>query len=178
MRKGGKEMEIIKVRMEEITPYENNAKLHPEEQVKQIIESINKFGFNDPLAIDENNVIIEGHGRYEALKVLGYEEVECIRLSHMTQEQKQAYILVHNKLTMNTGFDFEILEQELESIEGIDMEEFGFLDSVNIDWADVEEITEDNYDKPVKDCLKCPSCGHVANKNLFTKVEGEKESDS
>lgn len=117
-------IEILKVA--DLIPYENNAKLHPAEQVKQIKISIEKFGFNDPIAIDENNVVIEGHGRLLAIKELGYEDVECIRIEGLTEEQKRAYILVHNKLTMNTGFDLEILNRELEKIKGIDMKQFDF----------------------------------------------------
>ena len=85
-------MKIEKINISEITEYENNAKLHPREQIEQIKKSIKEFGNNDPIAVDENNVIIEGHGRFVALKELGYDEVEIIRLSHMTDEQKKAYI--------------------------------------------------------------------------------------
>lgn len=119
-------MKIEKININKIIPYKNNAKLHPDWQVKQIKESIEQFGNNDPIAIDENNVVIEGHGRLLALKELGYNEAEIIRLTHLSDEEKRAYILAHNKLTMNTSFDLELLEQELFSIEDIDMEEFGF----------------------------------------------------
>lgn len=118
--------------MNEIIPYEDNAKLHPERQVEQIKASINEFGFNDPIAIDENNVVIEGNGRLMAIKELGYEEVDCIRIEGLTEDQKRAYILVHNQLTMNTGFDIEILNKELERIKGIDMRQFDF--ELNIDF--------------------------------------------
>ena len=119
-------MQIEKLAISEIKPNENNAKLHPQWQIDQIKESIVQFGNNDPIAIDENNVVIEGHGRLIALEQLGYEEAEIIRLEHLTEEQKSAYILAHNKLTMNTDFDLTILEEELEKIESIDMESFGF----------------------------------------------------
>ena len=119
-------MKIEKIAIKEIKPNKNNAKLHPQWQLDQIKESIVQFGNNDPIAIDENNVVIEGHGRLIALEQLGYEEAEIIRLEHLTEEQKSAYILAHNKLTMNTDFDLTILEEELEKIESIDMEDFGF----------------------------------------------------
>ena len=74
--------------------------------------------------VDENNMIIEGHGRYEALKQLGVKQVPCIELNNMTEEQKKAYILVHNKLNMDTGFDVDILNDELLSIDTINMSDF------------------------------------------------------
>jgi ParB-like chromosome segregation protein Spo0J len=126
-------MQIEKIKVSEIIPYEDNAKLHPERQVQQIKASINEFGFNDPIAIDENNVVIEGNGRLMAIKELGYEEVDCIRIEGLTEDQKRAYILVHNQLTMNTGFDIEILNKELERIKGIDMQQFDFELSIDFD---------------------------------------------
>lgn len=119
-------MEIVTVRIDEIKPYENNAKEHPKEQIEQIKKSILDYGNNDPIAVDENNVIIEGHGRYIAMCDLGFDEVEIIRLEHMTEEQKKAYRLVHNKLTMNSDFDFDMLEKELALLQNQDMQEFGF----------------------------------------------------
>ena len=119
-------MKIEKVALSKIKMYENNAKKHPQEQIEQIKKSIQEFGNNDPIAIDENNTIIEGHGRYLALKQLGHKTAECIRISNLTDEQKRAYILVHNKLTMNTGFDPEKLVEELEKIKSIDMKLFDF----------------------------------------------------
>ncbi|HPY89064.1 MAG TPA: ParB/Srx family N-terminal domain-containing protein, partial [Spirochaetota bacterium] len=106
-------MEIIKLKIEDIIPYDKNAKEHTHYHIEQIKESIERFGFNDPIAVDENNVVIEGHGRLEALKELGYEEVEVIKLTHLTEDQKRTYIIAHNKLTLNSSFDMEILEEEL-----------------------------------------------------------------
>lgn len=130
-------MKIETININDIKQYENNAKLHPVEQIEQIKKSILEFGNNDPIAIDENNTIIEGHGRYIALQELGYKEVEVIRLNHLTEEQKKAYMLVHNKLTMNTDFDFELLSEELSNILDIDMGDFGF------NLIEVEEIPEE-----------------------------------
>lgn len=126
-------MNIEKININLITQYKNNAKRHPKKQIEQIKKSIQDFGFNDPIAIDENNMIIEGHGRYEALKQLGYKEIECIRLNNLSEEQKKAYILVHNKLNMETGFDNDILADELDSILDFNMEDFGFNIDLSID---------------------------------------------
>ena len=118
-------MEIVYKDINELKPYKNNAKKHPQKQIDKIKKSIEEFGFNDPIGIDENNMIIEGNGRYEALKQLGVKQIPCIELNNMTEEQKKAYILVHNKLNMDTGFDADILNDELLSIDTIDMSEFG-----------------------------------------------------
>ncbi len=143
-------MKIEKINIDKIKPYENNAKLHPPEQIEQIKKSIKNFGNNDPIAIDENNVIIEGHGRYEALKELGFKEIEVIRLSHLSDEQKKAYSLIHNKLTMNTDFDYNILDSELSYINEIDMSAFGFELSISDEDFDTEfSLTDD--EKPSRE---------------------------
>lgn len=126
-------MKLERLKLTEIKPYKNNAKIHTPEQIGQIIKSIQELGFNDPIAVDENNMIIEGHGRLLALQQMGETEVDCIRLDGLTEDQKRAYIHIHNQLTMNTGFDLDILEQELKTIEGIDMSFFGFDMDFEID---------------------------------------------
>src|SRR5574344_151552 len=137
-------MEIIKIKIEDLKPYKNNAKLHPEWQIEQIIKSIEQFGFNDPIAVwGEDNIIVEGHGRLEAVKKLGYTEVECIRLDHLTEEERKAYTLAHNKTTMNSDFDFDLLKLELDDIKGIDMSDFGF--ELDLD-EDDEEVVEDDFE--------------------------------
>ena len=76
-------MEIVKIKIKDLTPYEKNAKLHPKEQIEQIKLSIQKYSMCDPIGVwGEKNIIVEGHGRYLALKELGYDEVECIRLDN------------------------------------------------------------------------------------------------
>ena len=117
-------MEIVK--LDAIKPYENNAKRHPKKQIAQIVKSIEDYGYNDPIAIDENNMILEGHGRYEALKQLGYNDIQVIRVTGLTEQEKKAYILVHNKINLNTGFDDDILGAELEDIVDFDLSDYGF----------------------------------------------------
>lgn len=119
-------LKVEYIPINEIKPYENNAKIHTEEQIEQIKRSIEEFGMNDPIGIwGKDNIIIEGHGRLMALQELGYEEVPVIRLDDLTDEQRRAYTLIHNQTTMNTGFDLDILNEELQSID-LDMSFFGF----------------------------------------------------
>lgn len=124
--------------IEEVKPYKNNAKIHTPEQIDQIKASIQQFGMNDPIGIwSKENIIVEGHGRLLACQELGYKEIPVIRLDDLTDEQRKAYTLAHNQLTMNTGFDLDILNQELADI-SIDMQEFGFED-INKDDFNIEE---------------------------------------
>ena len=135
-------LEIIYLPTDELTPYENNAKLHPQAQIDKIKASIREFGMNDPIAIcGKDNIIVEGHGRLLACQQLGIETVPVIRLDHLTDEQRRAYTLTHNKLTMNTDFDLEVLERELNNIT-LNMADFGFDD---IDET-MPEIEEDGFE--------------------------------
>ncbi|MCL2310880.1 MAG: site-specific DNA-methyltransferase [Firmicutes bacterium] len=128
-------MEIIKLPINSIKKYENNAKIHTEEQIQHIINSIKQFGFNDPIGVStDQNICVEGHGRLEALKQLGYKDVECIRLDHLTDEERRAYALVHNQSTMETHFDDDLLKIELDNIFDLDMSDFGF------DWGGAESL--------------------------------------
>lgn len=179
-------MKIETIEISQIKEYENNAKLHPREQIEQIKKSIQEFGNNDPIAIDENNVIIEGHGRYIALKELGYKEVEVIRLSHLSEEQKKAYMLVHNKLTMNSDFDFDLLNEELSDILNIDMAEFGFD---LFEDEEEKEIEEDDFEVEVPEEPKAKlgdiyqlgnhrlMCGDSTSINDVEKLMNGKKAD-
>ena len=138
-------LKIEYVDINSIKPYENNAKLHPKEQIDQIKKSIKMFGMNDPIGIWKDE-IVEGHGRLIALKELKYKEVPIIRLDHLTDEERRAYILAHNKLTMNSDFDLDILNEELQGFDTIDMSEFGFdLDFDDFEVVDGEEDEDNPY---------------------------------
>ena len=141
-------LQIELVPINSVRPYERNAKIHTPEQIQQIKNSIFEFGNNDPIAIDGEGVIIEGHGRWMALKELGYTEIEVIRLGHLTEEQRKAYTLIHNKLTMNTGFDLDLLARELESIENINMKDYDFELEITDD-VTLNDIEEDNFNPEV-----------------------------
>lgn len=126
--------------LSEIKEYAGNAKNHPEEQVDLIAKSITEYGFNDPIAIwGADNEIVEGHGRFLAAKKLNLEVVPVIRLDELTDEQRRAYGLVHNKLTMDSGFDLDALSAELSALSDLDMSEFGFEDV-----TDVEDLDDDD----------------------------------
>lgn len=166
-------MEIVKIKINNLKPYKNNAKKHPKEQIEQIKKSIQEFGMNDPIAVwGKDNLIVEGHGRLEALKELGYKEVECIRLDHLTDEERKAYTLAHNKLTMNSDFDFEVLDNELNNILNIDMSDFGFV-QYDIDWNNVEDLKEETYEEPVYKMLQCPKCHHIDRDIHFKKINSD-----
>lgn len=139
-------MQIETVNIDSLTPYEKNAKLHPRDQIEQIKKSIEMYGNNDPIAVwGENNVIVEGHGRYTALRELGYKTVDIIRLDHLTDEQRREYMLVHNQTTLNSGWDIDLLAGELDDLDfgGFD---FGF--DLDLDLGDGErtEAQEDDYE--------------------------------
>lgn len=143
-------MKIDYLDISKIKPYKRNAKKHPQEQIDQIVKSIEQFGNNDPIAVwGKDNVIVEGHGRYLALKQMGVTgEIPVIHLDHLTEEERRVYGLVHNKLTMNSGWDFDLLELEFNDIdpELFDMADFGFFQDDEQDKAPTE-VTEDDFDE-------------------------------
>lgn len=174
-------LEIKYIELSQIAEYENNAKEHPEWQISQIADSIQKFGFNDPIAIDENQVIIEGHGRYLAAKKLNLDRIPCIILKDLKDAEKRAYIIAHNKLTMNTGFDVDRLMYELNAlkVEGIDLGITGF------ETAEIENLLNPTLEKEVLEIeeelgneeenktegLVCPCCGHKGKKKEFLECD-------
>ena len=118
------ELRITMTATEELVPYAGNAKEHPDEQIEQIVSSIESFGFNDPVAVwhdgDGQPVIVEGHGRVLAAQRMGMAELPTIALDHLTDEQRRAYVHVHNQTTLTSGFDLEVLQQELAALPEFD----------------------------------------------------------
>lgn len=105
-------------KLDTIRVREDNPKLHPDWHVEQIADSIKAHGFNDPIAVDEDGFILEGHGRFAAACLLKLKTVPTIELAGLSEAQKKAYVIAHNKLTMNTGFDADALVKQLQEIEG------------------------------------------------------------
>ena len=114
-----------------LRPFANNARTHSKRQIRQIADSIAKFGFTNPVLISDDDKIIAGHGRVEAAKLLGMQSVPTLRLSHLDPAQRRAYVLADNKLALNAGWDREMLANELQALAGkeFDVEATGF--SVN-----------------------------------------------
>ena len=116
--------------VETLVPYVNNARTHSDEQVAQIAASIKEFGWTTPLLVDGENGILAGHGRLAAARKLGITEVPVIELSHLSAQQKKAYILADNRLALNAGWDEELLKLELSALAELDfdLDLIGFTD--------------------------------------------------
>ena len=102
----------------ELIPYANNSRTHDDRQIDQVAESIKEFGFTNPILIDKDNGVIAGHGRLLASKKLNLDEVPCIILNGLSDEQKKAYVIADNKLALNAGWNEKMLMKELFTLEG------------------------------------------------------------
>jgi len=115
-------MKIEQIPVDRLIPYARNSRTHSDEQVAQIASSIREFGFTNPVLIDGNDGIIAGHGRVLGARKLGMDAVPCVRLEHLTETQKRAYIIADNKLALNAGWDDEMLALEFEELRGEDFD--------------------------------------------------------
>jgi hypothetical protein len=124
------DVQVERVETGKLVPYARNARTHSEAQVQQIAGSIREFGFTNPVLIDDENGIIAGHGRVLAAQLLGLADVPCIRLSHLNETQRRAYVLADNRIALNSGWDDAMLAIELAElqIDGIDLGALGFDD--------------------------------------------------
>lgn len=133
-------MNIEYVPIDEVKPYSKNAKKHPKSQIEKIAKSIEKFGWKQNLVIDKDGVLVVGHGRYEAAKLLGLKEVPCVRADDLTEDEVRAYRLIDNRISEGE-YDLSLEFEELSEIE-LDMTEFDF-ETFSMD--DIEEVS--GYDK-------------------------------
>lgn len=134
-------LKIEYVAPSELKEYKNNARQHGTVDVNAIAASISEFGFNDPIGIWKNE-IVEGHGRLLAAIQLKLKEVPIIRLDSLTDEQRRAYALAHNKTAELSVWNFDLLDSELKDIADIDMSLFGFNENAVDEPA---EVKDDNY---------------------------------
>lgn len=143
------QLKIAYIPIDELKPYERNNKKHIDYDIDEIAKSIEKYGFNDPIGIWKDNVIIEGHGRLEACKKLGITEVPCVRLDHLTDKQRREYAIMHNKTSELAEYDFDNLKLEIDDLDLSDFDiNFG-LDDENVSPDDFgEDFQLANGDKP------------------------------
>lgn len=143
-------LSIEYLNVKDLKPYENNARKHETKDIEAIMQSIKQFGFNDPIGIwSDQNIIVEGHGRLQAAKKLKMKSVPCIRLDSLTDEQRKAYALAHNKTAELSEWDFDKLEEELAGLD-IDMSSFGF----DVSDDDLPKDDDDEDDDPFDDVEK------------------------
>ena len=115
------------MKIEELSPsaifeYGNNSRTHSDEQINQLIKSINEFGFTNPILINKDGRIIAGHGRYRAAVKMKLAKVPCIRLTNLSERQERAYVIADNKIAMNAGFDFKKLSEEIDALVAFDFD--------------------------------------------------------
>jgi hypothetical protein len=181
-------MVIKDVNVSEIKMYEANAKLHTKDQIQHLKNSINEFGFSVPIVINNENVILAGHGRYLAAKELGLEVIPAIRVSHLTPEQEKQYRLVDNSTQLMSGFDYGVLQEEISGLFSFNAKDFGFGFSITENPESSEPLQEysgsssgngrgstnpGTDESPIEKTTTepipkytCPGCGMKFNKNL------------
>lgn len=113
---------IEQIAIRDLKPWAKNARTHSKKQVRQISDSIETFGFTNPVLIDERRTILAGHGRVEGAKLLGWTDVPCLRLDYMSEDEKRAYVLADNKLALNAGWDEDLLADELGALMAADLD--------------------------------------------------------
>jgi len=153
---------------ENLIPYANNSRTHSDDQVNQVASSIKEFGFTNPVLIDEQGGIIAGHGRVMAAKKLGLAEVPTITLEGLTKAQLKAYVIADNQLALNSGWDFDILNLEVESLTemGFDVSLLGLSDLM----PDELDEKENNSLSDVKDedqFLLVIECKNETDQNII-----------
>lgn len=143
-----RQLQVITLPIASLRPYSRNARTHSAKQIAQIAASVRTFGFNNPVLVDKDGVIIAGHGRVDAAKTLGLETVPAIRLEHMSEAEKRAYILADNKLAEKAGWDSEILAIELQNL--IDLDIDFDISITGFEMPEIDVLIGDLDTKPAK----------------------------
>lgn len=151
-------MEVLQRPIREITPYENNPR-NNDSAVDAVAASIREFGWQQPIVVDKDGVIIAGHTRYKAARKLGLTEVPVVVADNLTEEQIKAYRLADNKSGELAGWDFSVLEEELAELSDFDMQQFGFDDSETKNFNVDALFTESEPKEKAVEEIKCPHCG-------------------
>lgn len=139
-------MKVENFTLEKLIPYSSNNRVHNELQIDRIAESISEFGFNQPIVIDEDNVILVGHGRFEAAKKLKLKEVPVLKVLGLDETKKRAYRILDNKLQNDSTWDFENLESEIEFLKSEDFDIKGWgLDALLTENTSENEVEDDDY---------------------------------
>ena len=141
---------VVYVATYSLKPYKANARIHSKKQIKQIARSIQRYGFNSPVLVGDDDEIVAGHARLEAAKLIGLEEVPVIRLSHLSAVERRAYLLADNKLALGSSWDQELLASELVSLTelGVLLEDTGFsMAEMDILLEDVSDLQADQPKK-------------------------------
>ena len=154
--------------IEKVIPYENNPR-HNEAAVGFVANSLKRFGWQQPIVVDKDMVVIAGHTRLLAAKQLEMDKVPVVMADTLTAEQVKAYRLADNKTAEASQWDFEKLNAELDELTDLDMSEFGFIEQ-DIDWNSVPDLSAGTYIEPEHDMLECPACHHVDRALHFKKV--------
>ena len=177
-------MEVRNLKIDEIKPYENNPRNNLD-AVNATANSIKEFGWQQPIVVDKDMVIIAGHTRYLAAKKLGYDTVPVVVASNLSDEQVRAYRLADNKTGELAEWDFKLLDTELQDILDIDMSDFGF----ELDISEDEEVKEDDFDEEVPEEPKSKlgqiyqlgrhrlMCGDSTNSESVKKLLGGVQAD-
>lgn len=153
------ELKIEYLPIKALKPYEKNTRKHQKKDVDNIARSIERYGMNDPIGIWGDNIIVEGHGRLLACKQLGMAEVPCVRLDHLTDEQRREYAIAHNATAELSEWDFDILTDELVDLD-FDGFDFDFNFGIEDDEVETEiiDLDEEPAEKKVETYC-CPKCG-------------------
>ena len=173
-------MQVQSMKIDEVKPYPNNPR-NNDDGVEAVANSIKEFGWQQPIVVDKDNVIIVGHTRYKAAKKLGMDKVPVVVADNLSPEQVKAYRLADNKTGELTDWDMGLLDDELADIADIDMSDFGF----NLDISDDdEEVQEDDFDEEVPEEPKSKlgqifklgrhrlMCGDSTNPEMVKKLVG------